>query len=301
MASVGYISILPLLCFVFASAEGLEKEQPRPDLNEVPAGWISYPIPDAWSDEMYCANWSLKREWTVRLEGERLRIDSQDEVLENDRKLLPFELEYGDLAAGDDGIRYWLGHWHVLAVPDGWLIGIDSGEWGGTLIWSNHAGTRHRKLLGTAVAGFGKISTKTIAFTRALYDDGEGKAYELVRGSNGWVARKRVSIPSDPELIVSETRNSLLVLARRGLHRLDSEFGVDLLRSVNFDGLYPNSMVRLRSGELYVGMRHFVVRLVPSSEDWSEQWLVPEACRRFWLDAKAGECVCAGDVSGENK
>ncbi|MCK5691128.1 hypothetical protein KAI87_17725, partial [Myxococcota bacterium] len=36
------------------------------------------------------------------------------------------------------------------------------------------------------------------------------------------------------------------------------------------------SMVRLQSGELYIGAKHFLLKVKPSANTWDSTWLVPE-------------------------
>jgi hypothetical protein len=40
-------------------------------------------------------------------------------------------------------------------------------------------------------------------------------------------------------------------------------------------GLYPNSMVKVADGTLYVGLRHFVARLIPDASGYREEVLLP--------------------------
>jgi hypothetical protein len=59
-----------------------------------------------------------------------------------------------------------------------------------------------------------------------------------------------------------------------------------------YGGLYPTSIAVLRSGAIYVGMRHFVTRLTPKGSSYEEDWLVPSDCLRFvHLDFR---CACGG-------
>lgn len=54
---------------------------------------------------------------------------------------------------------------------------------------------------------------------------------------------------------------------------------------------YANSMAILPDGSVVVGMRMFVLRLNPSSDGYTQQWLLPVECRTFHV--APGDCACA--------
>ncbi len=264
---------------------------------EVPAGWGRYPAPDPESVEMYCANFS-RMEWEVDLdEDNQLQISLITEGANVEKQQLPFEIKATDVAPGLDGQRFLEGRKHVRQVSDGWLVGFDSGEWGGTLLWFNKDGRTHRKLIDGAIVGLGTLSKTIVAFTYAAapFERGQGDVFRIVESATGWEAQRLTSISSGPLLAEPDNDDdSMLVLARDGLFCLTSSGETKSLIQTNYDGLYPNSLVHLPSGEVYIGMRHFVTRLVPSGDEWLEQWLVPEDCTHFRLDEKLMECVCVG-------
>lgn len=51
---------------------------------------------------------------------------------------------------------------------------------------------------------------------------------------------------------------------------------------------YANSMVKGTDGSIYIGMRMLVLRLLPPG--YTEQWLLPDECRKFYLNQT--NCVC---------
>ena len=260
---------------------------------ETPPGWTLYPAPDSESDAMACAYYS-KSDWVVKLEDRRVRISLLPQTLKDDRQQLPFELKPTDVAPGLDGVRFISGYCRVKGVSDGYLVAFYAGGWGGTLHWFNQAGTRHEKLVDGPIVSLGTLSTMVVAVKQALGDDGKGEALQIVKRDTGWAAVPFATIPSNPRLTVTESDHSMLIITQQGLFRLRASGEVESIIRTNYDGLYPNSMVRSDSGAVYIGMRHFVTRLVPSGGEWLEQWLIPEDCTRFQLDEKLMECVCVG-------
>ena len=60
--------------------------------------------------------------------------------------------------------------------------------------------------------------------------------------------------------------------------------------STEYGFLYPNSVVVMPNGELFVGMRHFVTRIIPRGLTFREYWLVPKNCSRF--RNRISYCTC---------
>jgi hypothetical protein len=55
--------------------------------------------------------------------------------------------------------------------------------------------------------------------------------------------------------------------------------------------LYPDSMAIAPGGELWIGMRQFVIRMTPRGTRFDETWLVRESCVRAITHDLS--CVCA--------
>jgi hypothetical protein len=52
---------------------------------------------------------------------------------------------------------------------------------------------------------------------------------------------------------------------------------------------YPNSMAITPDGSIFIGMRMFVLKLLPD-DGYGEEWLLPNECRKFAL--RQFDCVC---------
>ena len=115
---------------------------------------------------------------------------------------------------------------------------------GGTLLWFNQAGTRHEKLVDGPIVSLGTLSTMVVAVKQALGDDGKGEALQIVKRDTGWAAVPFATIPSSPRLTVTESDHSMLIITQQGLFRLRASGEVESIIRTNYDGLYPNSMVR---------------------------------------------------------
>jgi hypothetical protein len=45
-------------------------------------------------------------------------------------------------------------------------------------------------------------------------------------------------------------------------------------------------------GSIYIGMRMFVLKLNERGGEYSEAWLLPNDCRKFYADTGKIDCAC---------
>jgi hypothetical protein len=95
-----------------------------------------------------------------------------------------------------------------------------------------------------------------------------------------------------PQAFALAPDGSVVLVTSEKIHRIKSPGMIETIRSAKYGLLYPNSVAVLRSGAIYVGMRHFVTRLRPKVSSFEEDWLVPSDCLRF-VDL-GYRCVCGG-------
>jgi hypothetical protein len=112
---------------------------------DTPDGWVPFSIN---AEALRCGNYS-KREWEVKLEDSRVKVNTVSQL---SQALLPFDILVSEAGIGLQGDR------HVEKVADGWLVGFDAGEWGGSLWWFSEDGKAHKKLADENVVGFAKTS-----------------------------------------------------------------------------------------------------------------------------------------------
>jgi len=248
-----------------------------------PEGWVLYPSPRAESPALRCANYSM-REWRVTTEGENLtiRLDTR----RDHQDPLPPEITSGNVAAGSKGDR------RVIRVEDGWLVGLDEGEFGGALWWFSSDGKMSKKLADENVVDFARSSKGVLALVGLAHlGFDSGKVLRIAEGEAG---NRRVEVLTDlgaaPRAFAAESSDSLLVLTTRGLVRVGTSGTLAQLLPTNYGLLYPNSMTRSPSGVIHVGMRHFLTRLTPTGNSYREEWFVPLDCSKFRV--RDYDCVC---------
>jgi len=254
--------------------------------------WVSYPIPAVDSLDRACAERSMKS-WQVSVANERLVILPYD-GLALDPLPLPIPLDLlGSTKASEYVSRR---HRHVMRASDGWLVGLDAGEWGGALLWLSADGTGGRRLVNGLVRGLIDAQGKTLAVVGTLWSsetDGKGQVLHIRRNADGiWRAEPFAELPEFP-MAVGVVGESVLILGLKTLFQVDTDGRVLALHQHTFGSLYPNSLLAL-GDRIYVGMRHFVVELTPVVSGYQEDWLVPTKCRHFHLidNEQITDCVC---------
>jgi hypothetical protein len=268
---------LIILLITFAACGELVSSQAQP-----PDGWVSYKTPT--DEELRCANYA-KRSWKVMLDGERLQIGLNTERLRQDP--LPPQIRSRHVQAGSKTDRV------VVRVNDGWIVGLDSGEFGGGLWWFSTDGQRSQKLSEDNVVAL--IDThKGVLVLAGLshmgFDDGK-----VLRVTSGSRSAKKLELLADlrftPRAFAVESADSLIVLTTSPLVRVRMSGEVEtLLAETDYRLLYPTSMTLSPSGVIHVGMRHFVTRLTPNGRTYREEWFVPQDCTRF--SRRDYGCVC---------
>ncbi len=271
-------------------AQGVSQRMPTP------RGWAVYPPPGTESEDRDCANFSNKA-WKVKLTAEELQIDL---IPVNSKVIdpLPFEIDPAVIDSGKSGQRITLGDRHVHRADKGWLVGFDAGEWGGALLWSDIDGNGWTKLASVNVVGFTELASSLLIFVSFVHMDiDEGQILRAERDKNNtWVVSSFADLDGAPILFLSGLDDSIIILTTSGLFRLRAPRSIELLLETDYDGLYPNSMVRVQTNVLYIGMRHFVTRVALRDGRWVEEWMVPEDCTRF--EVRSDECVCFDDETG---
>ena len=118
-----------------------------------------------------------------------------------------------------------------------------------------------------------------------------GKLYLVTGLGSARVGNPVADLGGAPYTFVSEPDGSILAVTEHALVEISPEGVVKQLHALNVSGLYPNSMVVMKDRSVYVGMRFFVLSLVPSSNGYEERWLISAPCRKTRLIDWRCDCV----------
>jgi hypothetical protein len=267
--------------------------QTFPTRAAVPTGFVELPVRPSRSD-FDCANYS-QSEWAVSLSNDTLRALPRNEAKSGDQ--LPFAFKRGEDQVGEQRVR---------KVSDGWLVGFNSGEFGGGLWWFDEAGGRSERLRPPATAprhkndifqaenvqGFARLGDDIVVFMGLDHLGGRsGRVFWVRRLAGAWVLEPLAALDASPSAWVVEGQR-ILVLTESGLWQVLPGNRVQRLHALDDVGyLYPSSMVQDQDGTLYVGMRRYVLRLQPTEQGWEESWLVASNCVRARINEYSCQCL----------
>lgn len=147
-----------------------------------------------------------KQQWRVRMGKRWLTLERP--------ALEPGKLPQGfpeDLLAADLGT-------HFHRVEEGWLVGLDGGEWGGALWLVTAQGRKTVLAEGENFLGFARTATGLVVFTgRGHLGENMGVAHVLTRAGNGtWTRRLLVELPALPRAWYDDVDGSLVVALNQG-------------------------------------------------------------------------------------
>ena len=264
-----------------------------------PAGWVSRSIPAASDREWGCANWS-RDEWIVSTAAGPLEISHRDPT--KPVIALPFKPP----PATEEDITKLKGPSVVQAVPGGFLIGYDRGEFGGGLYWFSTDGRKHVRIAPPAGArsDWFPENVHAIAEYEGTFFVFQGVSHLTLRlgrvlkvrpSGKGWRAAVFVGLDVTPEVVLQERTGVWLMASTDGVSRITANGKVERLwgRPEVLVGTYPNSIARSSDGNVYVGMRAWVLRLTWAQAEarWRADLLAPASCIRLQLTAE-GRCSC---------
>jgi hypothetical protein len=172
-----------------------------------------------------------------------------------------------------------------VQVANGWIVGFDAGEFGGGLYWFNPDGSRHRQIKKTV----GRYDSEnvvdlierkgTVLVLQGLdhLSLDRGKLLVLNPQKDGtWDAKVFADLGSRPQLCIEDRGESWLLVTNRAVLRVGTKGVIERMGTYEFPKwVHSNSGVRAADGVVYLGMRHFVARLIPDGKRYRAELLVP--------------------------
>lgn len=157
------------------------------------------------------------------------------------------------------------------------LIGEDHGEWGGALLVVDAAGGATRKILDENILQMFALEHGVAVITGYLpANEGSVWFYMKADGSNSSI-QKKADLNGFPK-VIGRSGNRILIAYGDGVSVIDSDFNNRLIAKLPILYVLPNSIVQDATGNIYVGMNAFVVRLVPAPSGYLQEWFTQRAC-----------------------
>ena len=188
---------------------------------------------------------------------------------------LPFEIKppKGSYAPMLRGQRY------VTMVNNGWIVGFNAGEWGGTLWWFSSDGRKKYMISKDQVSGFFPSKAGLLAIEGLAHMSiDKGRIIRLRQNRKGrWATERFVDLKHAPYAAALDSGGSLIVATSGQLLRVHPNKTIDVILNREYwSGLYPDSMAIAPSGTIYLGMRYAVARMRRSAAGYKVDWITPQ-------------------------
>ena len=260
----------------------------------IPDGWYVYPsgkLKNLDETTLRCFNYS-QNEWKVISEGDGVKITKL--LRQGDTSVLPTLPPLLKHEDGMPGRTINAGLRSATHFENSWLLAYDAGEWGGGLWLTNDEGSKTKRIISDNVRAVVPIEGGILVLSGLAHmsmDFGNAFIFSNPDGLNISL-QHFIHLDGEPSAYAKEPNGSILFVTTYGLCRITKSG--ELLRLTYFPKWtrqqYPNSMAISSDGSIFIAMRMFVLKLRASARGYSEEWLLPNECRKF--DLKQFDCVC---------
>jgi hypothetical protein len=205
-----------------------------------------------------------------------LSLDSSGQVIAQNKiakfpsaDTLPFILYFDTIRSNS-----WKGFRTVKKVDNGYLVGFNKGEFGGSLYWFSEKGDSSYQISRENIDYIFEYKNK-IYMASGLFHMGrdQGGINEMRFTDAVWKVDQRIELPSKPDIIMPY-KDRMLIITTKTILFFDGTNNFDFVKKDGFwDVLYPQSAV-IFNDDLFVGMRAGVYRINLNSK--KEEWLMPK-------------------------
>ncbi len=197
----------------------------------VPNEFIETDPPKFGTDEWYSLNNSGK-EFKVSIINENLKIDTTEEINITKHK-----------------------------IPQGILIGINRGEWGGELLFKPTEQSKEQVKIKDGNVKFIFTFKDRLYFIEGLAheDYSAGAMFELKVINNKFTFNKIIDFEDAPEAFA--IYNDLLFIATHSNFYVVNDFKKEIILKNAWSGLYPNSIAAFDEKNVFVGMRGGIAKI----------------------------------------
>jgi len=185
-----------------------------------------------------------------------------------------------------------------LSLAGGRLIGTNRGEWGGVLEWEPKGTSRRTVVLkGNPVAFVS--STHGVFLAEGLAHGGmpRGQLLEFIPAGGTWTAQQIIDFRDAPRVVALVGPATLLVQTMKSVMEIDlgKRIATTLFTNERWSYVHGNSVARLPSGSILIGMGRGVIVLSLANDGFVERWWVRSSCPRLRMTGAVATCECVPD------
>jgi hypothetical protein len=268
---------------VFIDAIPALSQDRRGEAEEVLKGWVRAPGSRDNADLWRCAGYGGS--WVVRERQGSVAI-TDFSLAKQTKVALPPQVKLS---------KDMIGSRSLFRSTDGWLVGFDAGEFGGGLWWFSRDGRDAKKLLSQNIHAIHKTPDGIFVLAGLAHLSLDtGGIYQFVETRDDVSLRSIARLGGSPEASTMRPDGQIVVATMHSVLLVDHFGKVHELYKSGEDLVYPTSVVVDSQGNIFVGMRFFVLQLVPHNGPYDSQWLMPSRCRS--VKQVKSKCICAAEI-----
>lgn len=228
--------------------------------------WVSHPVTKVSSSDRTNL---VSNRYYVYLKDNQVR--SSRTLQDSTRQKSPFNFS----PSGFNQNMTMSGKKSVIKVSNGYLIGFDNGEFGGSLYWFSEDGKQSRLVSNHSVKSFLKVDNKIFAL-EGLDHMGvdRGSILSISLSAGNWVADNYVKFPNDPKAIGNDSKGNLIVVSGSSILSISNATTITVLNS--FEEWKPSiwqTDLIIKDDIAYIGMNDGVYKL--NLKSGIATWLLP--------------------------
>ncbi|NUP09740.1 MAG: hypothetical protein HOW73_27150 [Polyangiaceae bacterium] len=163
-------------------------------------------------------------------------------------------------------------------VAGGFLVGYNSGEFGGGLYWYEKTGALRQQVLDENVDGIIPLAGGLVVLTGLAHLGGDhGRASVLMADGPVWRVKKSLDITGQARASFVDADGSIFIATSKRVVRIRDLRKVEVLHTFDPRFEHVSSLVKTAEGTLYLGGLVAVVRLTPTDDGYVEARLAPGA------------------------
>lgn len=163
----------------------------------------------------------------------------------------------------------------VKKVSDGYIVGLNGGEFGGGLWFISINGKKSYE-----ISSYIRIK-QIFEFNNKLYvirglahlGSSYGSLFELKKDKK-WKISKNFQLPNAPNFVIIENENILILTSDRLMSFDKNEKLVEILKAPFYWGMYYPSSAIVESNVIYLAMRKGILKITDFKSDHNFEWLV---------------------------
>jgi hypothetical protein len=164
----------------------------------------------------------------------------------------------------------------ALEMLDGYLVSYNRGEFGGEVRWISRDKGQDYKITDSNINVLYKIDEHRVLALEGLSHLLSTEGGIIWFGNNdfekNWKVVKTIDLDAEPTAMLKTNDGAYLIVVGNELIRLSDDYKITQIHESIWKSLRPKSIVLSDSGDIYLGMKFFVLRLRRDGGKYKETW-----------------------------